>query len=271
MAARNERATLLGLPTELRLRVYDYCIHTELVCVAVKDIKHTTGSNGTQAVLIPNQGLRLRRHIAWLNLELTCRFVATEIRSYMNETSFLNNKNNRTYELDLDVYCNYAPLKSVRPVVWRSLPCAPDKADIVIINVAARQGPGPWTEGGAASLARALYQLLNQLLHKGPLLAAGKRLPSHMRLNELVIIVDIGTERSPPETGCNTQPSYNFRTLMSGWEQVSRTGALVNFLEKTKLSSIGDLVMEKEIAVEYKAVPMIPGFWRGYGFEWGVN
>jgi hypothetical protein len=250
--------------------MYDYCIHTDLICVAAKDIKHTTGSNGTQAVLIPNQGLSLRRHIAWLNLQLTCRFVATEIRSYMTETSFLNDKNNRTYELDLDVYCNFPPAKSIRPVVWRSLPCAPDKVDIVIINVAAREGPGPWTEGGAASLARALYQLLNQLLHKGPRLVAGKRLSNNMRLSELVINVDIGMERSPPELGCNTQPSYNFRTLMSGWEQISRTGALVNFLERTRLCSTGELAIEKEIVVEYKTVPLIPGFWRGYGFEWGV-
>ena len=241
-----------------------------MICVAAKDIKHTTGSNGTQAVLIPNQGLRLRRHIAWLNLQLTCRFVATEIRSYMSENSFLNDKSNRTYELDLKVYCNTPPLKSIRPVVWRSLPCAPDKVDIVIINVAACEGPGPWTEGGAASLARALYQLLNQLLHKGPRLVAGKRLLNHMRLKELVINVDIGTERSPPELGCNTQPPYNFRTLMSGWEQISRTGSLVNFLERTTLCSTGTLVIEKEIEVEYKTVPLIPGFWRGYGFEWGV-
>jgi hypothetical protein len=188
----------------------------------------------------------------------------------MNDAAFLNNKNNRTYILDLDVYCNNPPIKSNRLAIWRSLPCPPDQVDCLVINVEAKRGPCPWTEGGAASLARALYQLINQLFHRGPQFTLGKRLENYMRLRELVINVDIGTERRPPELGCNTQPTYNWRLFVGGWEQISKTGYLMNYMEKTKLCSTGELVSEKEVPVEYKTVPLIPGFWRGYGFEWGV-
>lgn len=138
-----DRASILGLPTELRLRIYDYCIHMDPICVAVKDIQHTTGSNGTQAILVPNPGLKLQRHIPWLNLQLTCRFISSELKSYTSDTAFLKNKNNRTYVLDLDVYCNDRPIKSNRLAIWRSLPCPPHKADHLVINVAAKTGPGP--------------------------------------------------------------------------------------------------------------------------------
>ena len=265
----SEETTLLGLPTELRLRIYDFCIHLDPLCVVLKDIQHTTSSNGTRAVLLPNPGLKLHRHVPWLNLRLTCRFIAAELESYISDAAFLKQRSNRTYELDLDVYCNDRPIKSNRLVIWRSLPCPPEKAQFLVINVAAKRGAGPWTEGGAASLARALYQLLNHLFHKGPRLA-GAKLERHMRIRELIINVDLGTERSPPELGCNTQPLYNWRGFLSGWEQVSKTGYLVNYLEKTKLCSRGESNSEAEIVVEYKTVPMIPGFWRGYGFEWGV-
>lgn len=91
-----------------------------------------------------------------------------------------------------------------------------------------------------------------------------------MRIRELTINVDIGTERSPPELGCNTQPLYNWRLFVSGWEQVSKTGFLVNYMEKTKLYNTREPGKGHEVTVEYKTVPLIPGFWRGYGFEWGV-
>lgn len=267
MAARNEQATLLGIPVELRLKIYDYCLFHDDIGVAIKDIRHTTGSNGTQAGLIPNPGLKLHRQIPWLNLQSTCHFIHSELKSYMTRSK---GKEYRTYVLDLDVYCNKPPVKSNRLVIWRGLPCPPPMAEHLIINVAARQGEGPWTEGGAASLARAVYQLLNQLFHNGPQLVNGKQLTNHMRVRDLTINVDIGTERNPAEIGCNTMPIHNFQLFTSGWEQISKMGTLVNHLEKTRLCSTGELISEKDIMVEYKTVPMIPGFWRGYGFEWGV-
>lgn len=153
--------TLPGLPTELRAKIYDYVLHMDVDCIVLKNIEHVTGSNGTQAVLIPNIRANVRSLIPWLNLQLTCKAIAVEMRSYMKGASFLNVELNRTYALDLEVYHNSVSSKHDRLVKWRSIPCPPTHAKFLVVNVLPRRGPAPWTEGGPASLARAIYQILN--------------------------------------------------------------------------------------------------------------
>ena len=268
MADAREKPSFVGLPTELRLKIYDYVIHADIDCVILKDILHTTGSNGTQAVLVPVPKQNLLCHIPWLNLLLTCNRVAWEMRSHMAESSFLNEEKNRTCVLDLDVYHDSESSKPNRHVTWRSLPCSPSDAQVLVMNVTGRGCPGPWTEGGAASLARALYQLLNHLLHKGPRIVTGHILPEHMVLRELILNINIGENTQQPALGCNTIADYNYRLFVGGWEQISKTGFLSGYLENTKLRGIGEDVSEKDIGVQWQKVPAIPGYWRGYGFQW---
>ena len=269
MSARAE-TTFLGLPTELRLKIYNYIIHADPECIILRDIQHVTGSNGTQAVLLGNSKANLRSHLSWLDLQLTCSAIASEIRSYMTGPSFLNVEENCTYVLDLDVYNNSGSSKANRLATWRSLPCHPADAKVLIVNVATRRGPAPWTEGGPASLARALYQIFNHLVHKGPKIVTTPLLPDHMRLRELIVNVDIGVDCEYPALGCNTVTERNYRLLVTGWGQVSKTGFLMDYLERTKIRRIDDDGSEIDIPVEWQKFPSIPGYWSGYGFQWGV-
>ena len=267
MPISTSRATFLGLPTELRLRVYDYTIHTDTKCSILKDIQHISGpTKGTQAILMLNPEAKIIRSIPWLNLRLTCKTVHYELESFMADAVFMNNEQNHTYVLDLDV-SHQAESKPRRPVTWRSLPCPPTRAKVLIINVAARPGPGPWTEGGAASLARALYQIFNHLFHNGPRLVADQQLPDHMRLRHVIINVDKGLHNPKPAVGCNSEPQFNYDLFFAGFVQISRTGLLFGYVDKIRLCSSRS---REELEVGYKARPAVLGAWQNYGFGWGV-
>ena len=119
-------------------------------------------------------------------------------------------------------------------------------------------------------MARALYQIFNHLVHQGPQIVTTRLLPAHMRLRELIITVDIGVDCEHPALGCNTVTERNYRLLITGWQQVSKTGFLIDCLERTKIRCIGDGSSEIDIPVEWQKFPSIPGYWSGYGFQWGV-
>ncbi|KAK3681529.1 hypothetical protein LTR37_020872 [Vermiconidia calcicola] len=247
----HREASFLGLPAELRLKIYEYLVHTDINCRILDNVLHTSGCRGTAARLILNPSATLSSSVPWLSLLMTCRDVASELNWFMNDAALLNDERNRT--------C----------ATWRSLPCKPSQARNVVMNVKARSGSGPWTEGGAASLARALYQMLNHVAHNGPRLERHSQLKEHMRLQELILNIDIGEYTSPPALGCNTFPDFNYALFQGGWTQISKTGFLMGYVGKTLLRSEGKEQME--VATEWQKVPSVPGYWRGYGFQWGVN
>ena len=263
-------ASFLGLPTELRLKIYEYVFHMDVDCTVIQDIKHVTGSNGTQAILVPQLPQRLSAHIHWLNLQLTCKVTASEMKSYMGEAAFLNNERSRTYILDVEIYNDIMTSPPKRLVKWRGIPCPPAEARALIVHVKPSEKSIPWTEGGPASLARAIYQIMNHLFHRGPQIITKHLLPHHMRIRDLTINVDIGANVERAATGCNTIAERNWRLLVVGWQQISQTGFLMDYMERTKLCGFGKGGGETDIPVEWRKFPSIPGYWSGYGFQWGV-
>lgn len=262
-------ASLLGLPTELRLRIYDFVIHSDLGYKILKDVFHSSDSNGTQATPIPEEGPDFHSFITWLNLPLTCRHIALELQSYVTQCSASEHGHNRTYVMDFEVE-NHVGRAATRSLTWRRIPCKPAQVQNIVINVKHTTGTGPWTDGGAASLARALYQILNRVMHLGPRIFRTTLLSKHMEIQNLYINVDIGTYTKPPATGCNTNPGMNWGLFQGGWKPISRTGFLSGFVEVTRLRSIGDDSEEIEIPSEWQRLPGLPGYWRGYGFQWGI-
>jgi hypothetical protein len=268
MDSNVREASLLGLPTELRLKIYDLILQADVDCLVVDDIHHSSDSNGTQARLIPNSKAIFSSSIPWLNLLSTCHKIETELRSHVENASG-KNTGNRTYVLELKVCNAYSSPVASRTVKWRRIPCPPNDARRLIIHVTKCCGPGPWTDGGSASLARAIYQILNHTVHLGPRMFRQSLLSKHMQLRELVINVDIGVTCNPPIPGCNTDAIINWQNFHGGWAQISRTGFFTDYLEVTRLrNNEGD---EVEIPTEYQKLPALPGYWRGLGFQWGIT
>jgi hypothetical protein len=109
--------SFLGLPTELRLRIYEYVFAADINARVIENIRHSSGSNGTQALMIPNETISLQDSIPWLRLPLVCHQIYEELQS-----GILNRKRDRTYSADLEV-CNNPSSKVVRSVIWKRIPC----------------------------------------------------------------------------------------------------------------------------------------------------
>lgn len=269
MVAFIEKATFLGLPTELRLRIYDFAIHADIDCTILTDIDHTADPRrGTQATLIPNPDAKFSRAVPWYNLKQTCKSVTSELHNFMTDISFRNDELNRTYILDLAIHNDWMS-KPERALRWRHLPCYPTQAQFLVINVITLSGSGPWTEGGPGSLARAVFQILNHLCHNGPRILTKQQLPDHLQIWQLTINVErLGAATMSPAPGCNSDPRFNYALFIGGWEQISRSGHLHGFVENIKLQN--HFEGERIMAVEHKSTPEMPGPWRNYGFYWGV-
>ena len=270
MAHATNRASLLGLPAELRLKIYDYANHTDINCLVLENVTHTSGpSTGTRAILIRKADANLALSIPWLNLRFSCKSIQSELDAFMTKAAFLNAEQNRTYTLDVEIENDDSTIKASRRATWRALPCPASYMQVLVMNVSASSEFGPWTEGGAASLARAVYQILNHLCHNGPQIITRHQLKDHMRFCELIINVDQGTaiKRENVASGCDSNPKFNYSLFANGLCQLARKGYMFGYVEKVKLcSDDGDV---QEFAVQDKPDPVVASAWRNYGFGWG--
>lgn len=283
--------SFLQLPAELREKVYLLTLlHLDVACPVLDDIQHSCTTRGTHATLVANANARLAHHIPWMNLALTCKIIRADLKAIHARSSFLAGVENRTYVLDLDIY-NGDPSTTVRKAVWRRMPCSPDLVHTLVINVAAQTGNGPWSEGvsrlsthphpspltptnnkheqGPASLARAIYQLLNHFCHNGPLLHRKTAIPNNIRIRDLIVNIDIGGLMKPPRAGCNVDPRFNYALLLSGFEQISRMGYLFGYVANIHVCGQGEYAQQL-FMVDALGVQAVPGAWKNYGFSWGV-
>lgn len=266
MSSETNRASLLGLPPELRLKIYGFMCHVDINCTILQDIEHIF-RRGAKAKLIPNPEANLALSVPWINLPLTCRTICSELKSFMAGGPFLSNEDNRIYVLELDVYNDKT--KAIRKAVWRKVPCPPEHAQILQMNIVTVTGDGPWTEGGPASLARAVYQMLNHTCHNGPRMVRRRPLPNHMQVKDLTINIDIGLIIKPPRSDCNTDPQFNYSQLVNGFQQISRAGLLFGYVGNIKVREV-DKSDEHNIKVGSRPPAGVPGSWQNYGFFWGV-
>ncbi|KAF2480990.1 hypothetical protein BDY17DRAFT_354821 [Neohortaea acidophila] len=261
--------SFLQLPAELREKIYLLTLlHLDVKCTVLDDIQHSCTTRGTHATLVANPTARLAHHIPWMNLALTCKTIRADLKAIHARSSFLAGVENRTYVLDLDIY-NGDPSTTIRKAVWRRMPCSPDLVHTLVINVAAQTGNGPWSEGGPASLARAIYQLLNHFCHNGPLLHRETAIPNNIRIRDLIVNIDIGGLMKPPRAGCNVDPRFNYALLLSGFEQISRMGYLFGYVANIHVCGQGEYAQQL-FMVDALGVQAVPGAWKNYGFSWGV-
>lgn len=263
-------ASLLGLPIELRLTIYDLIINSDVNYRFVEDIYHIFDSHGTQATLVPTPPADLHTVIPWLSLASSCRQISSELRSHIEDCKSRDTQRNRAYEVDLEIF-RPPRQRDIRMATWRQIPCAPAQVTSIIMNVKVGSGSGPWTEGGPASLARAVFQILNRTVHLGPRIFRTSLLPDHMKLQDLYINVDIGRYTELPARGCQTDPRLNWFRFQEGWKEISRTGFLTGFVETTRLRSIGDGSDEVVVPTTRQERVTPIGYWRGYGFQWGIE
>ena len=137
------RASLLGIPPELRLQIYDSLFDED---VDYNVIKRWTGSfqEGSFSTS-PMRNPEARLMLPWLSAMLSCRTIAHEMQSLMRDHKEGDSK--------YTTYVMAAELGNggddVRDVTWRRLPCAPSDAEVLIIECGAESDDfEPWGDGG---------------------------------------------------------------------------------------------------------------------------
>lgn len=265
-----KRASLLGLPRELRLQIYQHVFETDIHHTVLKQWRHTFSSE-KGFISVPDFNKNEKFTMPWLNLMLTCKATALEIRAAMQEPSFLGNERNRTYVLDLEATRGGMSLGAA---TWRQLPCAPAQVQVLEASYNASCGLQTWGDGGPHGITSGLYQTLNHLIHCGPRFDSKKPLPEKMRLKKLHVVVESrGVSEREKENmhymmRMSTDPQTTLYSLGSIVGQIVNTGVLRGFVDHIQLSC-GDKVLNWNPAeVEGEG---LPEYWNRYGFDWGME
>ena len=272
MANEISRASLLGLPTELRLKVYDHAIHTDTECVVLSDVVETriceNKGRHLNAVPVPNQDADSLRNIPLVSLQLTCKTIAAETMDWLaTNRAHMEDDQNSTYVMDLDVY-GLDDGSPQRQVTWRKLPCSPGTARMLVVNIAAHSAPTPWAGGGPISLNRALYQVLNHLCHNGPRIITGSQLKNHMHLKQLQINLHIGPYDLKPAGNRDSNCQMNYGHFKGAWEKLAICGLLFGYVDN--IAILTDRGERDGFVTTRRDAPKVPPCWSGYGFDWGV-
>lgn len=269
MQSQNE-ASMLGLPRELRLQIYEEVFALDLDHTVLNEWKDTHSAEKGFVSIPSLTGQRLQ--IPWLNMMLTCRSIAYEIRARMLESSFLDDPKNRTYILDLEATKGGITLGAT---TWRRLPCAPSQCHILQVYYNASRGFQAWGDGGPHGITSGLYQNLNHLVHCGPRLDSRYLLPKPMHIKELRITIesrDVPDEEDEQAhyrlSDRDTNPETTLYALGTIVGQIVRTGVLRGFVDRICLFCDDKRL---EWYPEDSEGNGIPEYWNRYGFDWGMK
>lgn len=248
MATPN-RPSLLGLPLDLRLHIYDHVCLVDINLDAGEhiDLFHAHVEGGTHA-----RG----HHLPWLELTLTCRTIGDEIRRHVGSFGLLADEDKRR-TCELDLVCAKSGSRLSR-ATWRRLPCTPLQARRLMANIEKSEHPiRLWGDGGPSPLTGSLYQTLNRFIHCGPLLKAGRPLHRHAQLHGLIVNIEVTEEGFPVEFG-----------FLAGLiSRIVSTGVLYAYVDTITVIAGS---RTRSWMVEWKEHGGIPSEWLEYDFEWGI-
>ncbi|KAF7194596.1 hypothetical protein HII31_04102 [Pseudocercospora fuligena] len=269
--ARPSDASFLGLPRELRLQVYQHVFDLDLDCIILDCWRDThTQNHGFKSV--PDLNVESKLIIPWLNLMLTCKTFAVELRAAMRENRFADTKRNVTWMLDLEATRGGMTLGTTS---WQRIPCPPDQVQILEAYYNASRGFQAWGVGSPHGITSGLYQTLNHIIHCGPRFDSRHPLPKPMHIKELRVKVEsrdkadrvYDDDHYMTLSDRDTDPHTTLIALGSIVGQIVRTGVLQGFVDRIRV-----FTADKELSWTPKDVEGegIPEYWNRYGFDWGM-
>ena len=234
-----ERASLLGLPRELRLQIYIYVIHADFSsrpgkrCLA----KVTTQENATK----PASSAPPISQLPWCSLMLSSSAIADELHALMKESSFAQNNENTTYALDLKASPSGTELENL---VWKQLFCPPHQARVLVANIISSEDQVKFYRPGMvfnfSPILSSVFQALTLFLDCGPRMDSKNPLKKHLALEELVIVLHDG-RGSIDHYGFNEGNKLNAERWRT-WRQLCRAikwvveyGRVHRYVKKIKL------------------------------------
>ncbi|KAF8138075.1 hypothetical protein K438DRAFT_725573 [Mycena galopus ATCC 62051] len=256
---------LLGLPTELRLKIYDDVVDLPLDCKVDRRKPRTetapppdnTGVSPTRQCLC----------IPWLDLLLVCKTIANELQHHVRTSG------NTTYKLEVDNPRTYYNLSNTA-VTWRRIPCPPSSVRTLEAKLAFTSDPRFWGGGGPLGILSALYQVLNCFIHNGPVLSRGSPLCEHLHLNMLVVqlcVIKPDPETQLAQAAVLQRKKWLRRNLKQYIFQVVHRGVLFGAVDKIVYQSEDDNGDDEvtEWDVYQKTIGDMTE-WNRYNLAWGV-
>lgn len=280
------RSSLLGVPTELRLQIYDYLLDPEIAYTALTGFHKESTSFNARPIFV--NGYDASLHLPWIRLLQTCRTISDELRAHIRKRTTVCSKANEiavpnsTKEVHgheytsggtyvLAVRSNDGP-NDIGEVTWRRVSCSPAQVRRLVVNIAFDVRMAWWGDGGPSAAPRSLYQLLNLFIHCGPRLDPIRPLEQHIRLDEMQIYLLVLDSGLGPRSwvGINLGGSVALQIT-----KIMDRGILHGSVDKVYFRSSmpidrrGRKELERSSEKCHEAA-IIPHRWKGYGFEWGV-
>lgn len=257
---QNSSATLLGLPSELRLSIYDHVFQQQLNVRPIDGFRlerhYPPSPHGLQGSFVRVTDVSTQQEnfvIPWLNLTLSCKAVAQEIQQHLESPSFLHLDINYTFELDLTPATG-VETNSLIVAAWRRIPCPPQGMRKLVIH-----------NNGAAA---AIIPALNLFLHCGINMDRKRPLTEHLTLDDLVVNVLSPRALAVPEQIDGFEPvdeharsKPEFEHTHAVLSNYHRMGKLSGYLRKVRVCG-GGKTDEFQVVQEFRA-----GF---DSFRWGV-
>ncbi|KAF7344624.1 hypothetical protein MSAN_01944700 [Mycena sanguinolenta] len=260
---------LLGLPTELRLQIYDGVVHLPIDCeVARRPSSQQPGPAQPAPVL----------SIPWLSLALVCKTITEELRDYLHTSG------NTTYELEIDNTDPKQKQRSIpKTVTWRRIPCPPSSVRTLKANLVLHFGTRFWGCGGPMPILSQLYQVLNHFIHNGPFLARQSPLVNRIHLSTLIVQLCV---KNPDPEERRAQGRQPYDKAFVDKQKKRHRGRLQTYVSRVVARGLlfgavdkivcrwaegefddDDKVREWEVSSQ-EIGDMTE--WEQYGFEWGV-
>ncbi|KAF2772995.1 hypothetical protein EJ03DRAFT_348047 [Teratosphaeria nubilosa] len=271
------KASLLGIPTELRFQIYDHLLSTDINWTVLKGYKDAYTKQGFHATPIPGDDENPLLSLPWLHLLQTCKSLSCELQSYIRREGTKANAAASTYTVDIQCLAR----GDLGAITWRTIPCPPTHAKTLVATCNFDRAQAQFQgDGGPLPIKRHLYQTLNRFLHLGPRLNNRAPLPRHLCLQRLEVHVLVRGEPAPAPATPEDQDPRGF-VEGDGWGRSRAYRGVAGLmwpLEATGLIGgyVGELRLTNGRVGHWTGVravgdAKVPEAWRRYGFEWGAE
>lgn len=198
-----ERASFLGIPLELRHRIYDQTIFLGLdrrfTCTTDSaDLKFrvdpdeffSTAVGTAPLVHVPSthrettepRVAEAETAVAWVSLRMTCRQIASEMDAYMQSSAVAKSEEHRTCKIVLGIFS-----AETMGVTLKAGPCVPADISILQVDVQTYQQMTIWDAREFLPIAQQLFLLLDRFARCGPSFDTSRPLVQRIKLGKIHI------------------------------------------------------------------------------------
>lgn len=268
----------MGLPRELRDIIYNQVFDLSHFIdeTNTKEWQIRRGSDGPVKVRLTPISFN------WLDLMRTNGCIADEMRQLYNIPAYHNDAAHQTWHAQLTLNDDQFTL------TWTSLPCPSTCVRHLDIDFKVNfklSKFGHWdndSEGQPGSIFQGLFQLLNQIVHRGPDVATSDALPHPIRFETLRLNVSFPDEEKPYLLSSGPERIYIleygkrriFGRLIENLIAASGNGFLgarVGHISVQGPKSLGWPKTDIQVAKDDERDEKTEERWRKAGFYWGLG